>query len=164
MLYWDPAVSFYSQWYEPVMQRKMTDPELWWCIVSTSSHDRCLNGGNSLIANRRKAVVSAGNYIYIMMDPYPIEIICYGSLSHWDNLLLTILLVYFYVKPLYRHRNYGIILGSVFEKDSINSAATAHCLQIVIIKSSQCDLTYFSDIISCKAFFAVSVHVITEFK
>ena len=152
MLYWDLAVSFYSQWYEPVMQRKMTHSQLWWCIVSASSHDRCLNGGNSLIADRRKAVVSAGNDMYIMMDPYQIEIICYALLSDWDNLLLTILLVYFYVKPLYRHRNYGIIFGGVFEKDSINSAATAQCLQIFIIKSSQCDLTYFSDIISCKAF------------
>ena len=77
------------------MQRKMTAVMmLWWCIVSASSHDRCLNGGNSFIMNGWKAARSAESDIYVYD----------GSLSDWYNLLLVILLVYLVITSLDRSK------------------------------------------------------------
>ena len=38
-----------------MMRRKMTESQPWWRIVSASSLDRCLNGGDSFITNERLA-------------------------------------------------------------------------------------------------------------
>ena len=129
----------YSQWYKSMMQRQMTDFQLWWCIVSTSSHDRCLNGGNSFITDGRKAARLARNDICIYD----------GSLSDWDNLLLLNKCVYVGVKPLHGHKSchkhcqsFEINLVMFFKKLRKNATAT-ECLQIFIIKSHYCqgDLT-----------------------
>ena len=80
--------------FSKLMQRKKTDSQLWWCIVSAFSHDRCLDGSNSFIINGRKAARLAGN------DSYVYD----GLLLDCDHLLLVILLVYLVVKPLSRCR------------------------------------------------------------
>ena len=101
----------YSQWYQPMMQRKITESQLWWCTVSTSSHDRSLNGGNSFITDWRKAARLARNDICIYD----------GSLSDWDDLLLFNIRVCLGVKPLHRYRS-----------------SNKHCLNFKIIFDNVC--------------------------